>query len=297
MGKIKLQAELGLDKTGAKKLFDEYHGKVPFVRQLSQDLIQFATENKLLFTLYDRFCRFNKWETTNKEWDPSINRFKPVKLYTLEEAKEAYKAEMYDQYKTGKLDPKPGDNTPARRKFLQRQAEDAEGSGDSRLFNLDEAEELEGLESLEKPIAEATAGRINYSKMAEMFPDVKLYGDESFDELLIIEKTGKHPRNKADGGRIGYAIGGLSEQGQNIYDSMTRAGFDEMAIAQALDEQQVAPEITTPGLQQEAVAPPRIQPILPINQGDSSGITTNINRSNPNFDYEFAALGLSLIHI
>ena len=104
MGKIKLQAELGLDKIGAKKLFDEYHGKVPFVRQLSQDLIQFATENKLLFTLYDRFCRFNKWETTNKEWDPSINRFKPVKLYTLEEAKEAYKAEMLEKYKENKID-------------------------------------------------------------------------------------------------------------------------------------------------------------------------------------------------
>ena len=104
MGKIKLQAELGLDKTDAKKLFDEYHGKVPFVRQLSQDLIQFATENKLLFTLYDRFCRFNKWETTNKEWDPSINRFKPVKLYTLEEAKEAYKAEMLEKYKENKID-------------------------------------------------------------------------------------------------------------------------------------------------------------------------------------------------
>jgi len=125
--------------------------------------------------------------------------------------------------------------------------------------------------------------------------DVTLYGDETFDELEIIRTTGKHPRIEksefALGGRVGYAIGGLSEQGQNIYDSMTRAGFDEMAIAQALDEQQVAPEITTPGLQQEAVAPPRIQPILPINQGDSSGITTNINRSNPNFDYEFAALG------
>ena len=139
----------------------------------------------------------------------------------------------------------------------------------------------------------ARPGNINYDKMGEMFPDVKLYGDESFDELLIIEKTGKHPRNKADGGRVNLQLGGLplTEKGQNIYDSMTRAGFDEMAIAQALDEQQVAPEITTPGLQQEAVAPPRIQPILPINQGDSSGITTNINRSNPNFDYEFAALG------
>jgi DNA polymerase I len=58
MGKIKLQAELGLDKLQAKKLFDEYHEKVPFVRDLSQGLIEFAKENKLLFTLYDRFCRF-----------------------------------------------------------------------------------------------------------------------------------------------------------------------------------------------------------------------------------------------
>ena len=127
--------------------------------------------------------------------------------------------------------------------------------------------------------------------------DVTLYGDETFDELEIIRTTGKHPRIEksefALGGRVNLQLGGipLTEKGQNIYDSMTRAGFDEMAIAQALDEQQVAPEITTPGLQQEAVAPPRIQPILPINQGDSSGITTNINRSNPNFDYEFAALG------
>ena len=139
----------------------------------------------------------------------------------------------------------------------------------------------------------ARPGNIDYDKMGDMFSDVVLYGDESFEELLIIEKTGKHPRNKADGGRVNLQLGGLplTEKGQNIYDSMTRAGFDEMAIAQALDEQQVAPEIITPGLQQEAVAPPRIQPILPINQGDSSGITTNINRSNPNFDYEFAALG------
>ena len=105
MGKLKLQAELGLDKIGAKKLFDEYHSKVPFVRQLSQDLINFAAEHKLLFTLHDRFCRFNKWETTNKEWDPAANRFKPVKLYTEEEAREAFKAEMLEKYKENKIDP------------------------------------------------------------------------------------------------------------------------------------------------------------------------------------------------
>ena len=38
---------------------------------------------------------------------------------------------------------------------------------------------------------------------------VKLYGDETFDEILEIQRTGKHPRGepKADGGRIGLASG------------------------------------------------------------------------------------------
>jgi len=72
---------------------------VPFVKQLSQELIAFAKENKLLFTLHDRFCRFNKWETTNKEWNPETNRFNEVPLYTKEQAMEAFKAEMLDKYK------------------------------------------------------------------------------------------------------------------------------------------------------------------------------------------------------
>ena len=38
---------------------------------------------------------------------------------------------------------------------------------------------------------------------------VKLYGDETFDEILEIQKTGKHPRGepKAEGGRIGFKDG------------------------------------------------------------------------------------------
>ena len=54
----------------------------------------------------------------------------------------------------------------------------------------------------------ARPGNINYEAMQEKFPDVKLHGDESFQELLDIEKTGKHPRDKADGGRIGFFAGG-----------------------------------------------------------------------------------------
>jgi len=104
MGKIKLQRELGLDQRQAKELFNEYHSRVPFVRQLSQELIAFAKENKLLFTLHDRFCRFDRWETTNKEWNPETNRFNEVPLYTKEQAMEAFKAEMLDKYKENKID-------------------------------------------------------------------------------------------------------------------------------------------------------------------------------------------------
>jgi len=104
MGKIKLQKELGLDQQQARELFNEYHGRVPFVRQLSQELITFAKENRLLFTLHDRFCRFDKWETTNKEWNPETNRFNEVPLYTKEQAMEAFKAEMLDKYKENKID-------------------------------------------------------------------------------------------------------------------------------------------------------------------------------------------------
>jgi len=104
MGRIKLQRELGLDQRQAKELFNEYHGRVPFVRQLSQELIAFAKENRLLFTLYDRFCRFDRWETTNKEWNPETNRFNEVPLYTKQQAMEAFKAEMLDKYKENKID-------------------------------------------------------------------------------------------------------------------------------------------------------------------------------------------------
>ena len=69
MGKGKLATSLELDKEEAKELFDEYHRQVPFVRELSNGLMKFAEKNKSIFTLEDRFCRFNKWEPRAKEWD------------------------------------------------------------------------------------------------------------------------------------------------------------------------------------------------------------------------------------
>ena len=99
MGKMKLQNELNLTKEKANKLFLEYHAKVPFVKQLSQALINFAEVHKILFTLGDRFCRFNKWETRDREWDNDLNKYTQVAILTEDDAKIAYKAELLTKFK------------------------------------------------------------------------------------------------------------------------------------------------------------------------------------------------------
>ena len=75
MGKNKLAASLELDKKESKELFNRYHKEVPFVRELSNGLIAFAEREGKIFTLEDRFCRFDKWEPKNKEWDQEKGSF------------------------------------------------------------------------------------------------------------------------------------------------------------------------------------------------------------------------------
>ena len=62
MGKNKLQAELGLDKTDAEELFQKYHGRVPFVKQLTYSVMERAQDSGRIRTLLGRRCRFNLWE-------------------------------------------------------------------------------------------------------------------------------------------------------------------------------------------------------------------------------------------
>jgi DNA polymerase I-like protein with 3'-5' exonuclease and polymerase domains len=69
MGKGKLARSLELEPDEAKDLFNQYHSDVPFVRGLAQGLQKYAEEEKHIYTLEDRFCRFDKWEPVNKEWD------------------------------------------------------------------------------------------------------------------------------------------------------------------------------------------------------------------------------------
>ena len=79
----------------------------------------------------------------------------------------------------------------------------------------EEASEM--IEALDSPGAKKS-----YEIMEEAL-GVRLYGDETFEELMKIKETGIHPRGeppikKADGGRINFRLGGPTETGglQNI---------------------------------------------------------------------------------
>ena len=62
MGKNKLQAELGVSKDKADDLFRQYHGKVPFVKQLMDNVMCRAQDSGRIRTLLGRLCRFHLWE-------------------------------------------------------------------------------------------------------------------------------------------------------------------------------------------------------------------------------------------
>tara|TARA_R110001592_G_scaffold5223_5_gene28820 strand:- start:212 stop:1402 length:1191 start_codon:yes stop_codon:yes gene_type:complete len=62
MGKNKLQAELGVSKEKAEGLFKQYHSKVPFVKQLMDNVMRRAEDSGKIRTLLGRLCRFHLWE-------------------------------------------------------------------------------------------------------------------------------------------------------------------------------------------------------------------------------------------
>ena len=77
MGKGKLQAELGVTEEKASELFNQYHTKVPFVKQLMDKASNRAQEQGQIRTLLGRLCRFHLWEP---------NQFGMHKALTHEEA-------------------------------------------------------------------------------------------------------------------------------------------------------------------------------------------------------------------
>ena len=59
MGKGKLQAELGVTKEKAAELFNTYHSRVPFVKQLMDKASNRAQERGQIRTLLGRLCQIS----------------------------------------------------------------------------------------------------------------------------------------------------------------------------------------------------------------------------------------------
>jgi DNA polymerase I-like protein with 3'-5' exonuclease and polymerase domains len=62
MGVNKLSEQLGLDLASGKELFNQYHAAVPFVREMSNYVMERAEKNGNIRTLLGRKGRFDKWE-------------------------------------------------------------------------------------------------------------------------------------------------------------------------------------------------------------------------------------------
>jgi DNA polymerase I-like protein with 3'-5' exonuclease and polymerase domains len=117
MGKTKLQAELGVTKDKAAELFNTYHAKVPFVKQLMEKASNRAQDRGQIRTLLGRLCRFHLWEPNQfgmhkamthedalAEHGPGIKRaytYKALNKLIQGSAADMTKKAMLDLYKEG----------------------------------------------------------------------------------------------------------------------------------------------------------------------------------------------------
>jgi DNA polymerase I-like protein with 3'-5' exonuclease and polymerase domains len=117
MGKNKLQAELGVTKEKAEELFNQYHKKVPFVKQLMSAASNRAQDKGRVRTLLGRRCRFDLWEPNQfgihkalpheealKEHGPGIKRaytYKALNKLIQGSAADMTKKSMLELYKEG----------------------------------------------------------------------------------------------------------------------------------------------------------------------------------------------------
>ena len=117
MGKNKLQAELGVNKERAEELFSQYHSKVPFVKQLMDNVMCRAQDSGKIRTLLGRLCRFHLWEPNQfgihkamsheaalREHGPGIKRaytYKALNKLIQGSAADMTKKAMIDLYKQG----------------------------------------------------------------------------------------------------------------------------------------------------------------------------------------------------
>ena len=119
MGKGKLSSELGLDVDDTSALFEEYHSRVPFVKQLIDQASKKAGDVGTVRTLLGRVCRFELWEPNQfginkplpraeaeREYGKDIKRaftYKALNRLIQGSAADQTKKAMVDLYEAGYL--------------------------------------------------------------------------------------------------------------------------------------------------------------------------------------------------
>jgi hypothetical protein len=148
-------------------------------------------------------------------------------------------------------------------KIVRQPSETTEAGGLERI-----AKELEDMQEIGKDYKDTSVSdflsdyfdmpkKTTPKKTVTELNGVKLYGDETFEELQIIKDTGKHPRNKADGGRIGFKKGfpkikmktpkgareplkraaGTYGSGEDLYKILKEEGITmDQAVKEAIDD-------------------------------------------------------------
>jgi hypothetical protein len=148
-------------------------------------------------------------------------------------------------------------------KIVRQPSETTEAGGLERI-----AKELEDMQEIGKDYKDTSVSdflsdyfdmpkKTTPKKTVTELNGVKLYGDETFEELQIIKDTGKHPRNKADGGRIGFKKGfpkikmktpkgareplkraaGTYGSGEDLYKILKKEGITmDQAVKEAIDD-------------------------------------------------------------
>jgi DNA polymerase I-like protein with 3'-5' exonuclease and polymerase domains len=124
MGKAKLQAELGVTKSKAEELFDRYHSKVPFVKQLMNKIMNAGSTKGQIKTLLGRRCRFPKYEPIlrGSDWGKYVPAEDQERMLELQEMGEFLKDDEGELIKDTDGNPKKNywHNNPTRRAFTYK---------------------------------------------------------------------------------------------------------------------------------------------------------------------------------
>ena len=124
MGKAKLQAELGVSKAKAQELFDKYHSKVPFVKQLMNEVMKAGSKKGQIKTLLGRRCRFPKYEPIlrGSDWGKYIPAEDEERMQDLQKMGPYLKDDEGETLKDNDGNPKKNywHNNPTRRAFTYK---------------------------------------------------------------------------------------------------------------------------------------------------------------------------------